>query len=475
MEKHQKNLIDPKLQALVLNLIEVSKIDTVYRDLYLQRARNLLSEVLSHETYRQLLEDRGLELYLNQKIRSAMNKGDWGEVKQFSERMSILQSKLKRNLSFFEIGKEIYDNYDIVPDVFSPGLQNLTEVSPKDLASLRDKIIKKLEKLGDSDSSWKKFYFQRNKAFEAITLVAPKNDKLGVGSMTEDQLHDEALRALNSGDMEILEQVADSIVEQMSKGKVARQAEPPGMTAESEKSDRLFVFSEETLESAEKLGLVAAKVNAEREYAQICQRYAWHPFVGEAIETHSGATHVSGIPLKKDIPEPLKKRIELYALHPFINSCGARHLPDLVTENFLVEKFPDPEEGVEPPVTELLASLGLKKRRGLSRKQIEKVLFENGPRIIKDELGLELEGFRLVCIPSDLHLRFGRENGWGQQRVWTHFDGYKILKDGKLRALAGGDVRFGGIYDLVTIGREYESDHVMVRFAVVQRKRMLAW
>ena len=42
-------------------------------------------------------------------------------------------------------------------------------------------------------------------------------------------------------------------------------------------------------------------------------------------------------------------------------------------------------------------------------------------------------------------------------------------------AMAGGDVRFGGVYDLVTIGREYISDHVMARFAVVQRKRMEAW
>ena len=41
--------------------------------------------------------------------------------------------------------------------------------------------------------------------------------------------------------------------------------------------------------------------------------------------------------------------------------------------------------------------------------------------------------------------------------------------------MAGGDVRFGGIYDLVTIGQEYESDHVIVRFAIVQRKRMIAW
>jgi glucose-6-phosphate isomerase len=47
--------------------------------------------------------------------------------------------------------------------------------------------------------------------------------------------------------------------------------------------------------------------------------------------------------------------------------------------------------------------------------------------------------------------------------------------DGRLRALAGGDVRFGGLYDLLGIGRDYDSDRVMARFAVVRRERMVAW
>ena len=30
----------------------------------------------------------------------------------------------------------------------------------------------------------------------------------------------------------------------------------------------------------------------------------------------------------------------------------------------------------------------------------------------------------------------------------------------------------GGIYDMVSIGRNYDSDHIIARFAVVQRRRM---
>ena len=45
----------------------------------------------------------------------------------------------------------------------------------------------------------------------------------------------------------------------------------------------------------------------------------------------------------------------------------------------------------------------------------------------------------------------------------------------RLRALAGGDARFGGLYELLGVGRDYDSDRLVVRFAVVRRERMVAW
>jgi hypothetical protein len=94
---------------------------------------------------------------------------------------------------------------------------------------------------------------------------------------------------------------------------------------------------------------------------------------------------------------------------------------------------------------------------------------------VEEKLDLDARAFRLVCIPLDLYTRFGLSRGWGQQQIWTHFDGYQVMRDHHLRALAGGDVRFGGVYDLVSIGQNYESERIIVRFAVIQRKRMPAW
>jgi hypothetical protein len=96
---------------------------------------------------------------------------------------------------------------------------------------------------------------------------------------------------------------------------------------------------------------------------------------------------------------------------------------------------------------------------------IEEALLAHGAGLLQKELGLDPRVFRLVCVPPDVHLRLGEAEGWGRQPFWTHFDGYLIMADGRLRALAGGDVRFGGLYDLLGIGRDYDSDRVMARFA----------
>jgi hypothetical protein len=174
-------------------------------------------------------------------------------------------------------------------------------------------------------------------------------------------------------------------------------------------------------------------------------------------------------------PEAFRERLEMLMIHPLVNSGGARHLPTLVAEDVLVEDFPDPKEGDETPASELLAILRLPSRRGLPRIAIEQALLAHGAEVLENQLGLDPRGFRLVCIPPDVHLRLGERESWGRQPFWTHFDGYLVMADGRLRALAGGDVRYGGLYDLLGISRDYDSDRVMARFAVVRRERMVAW
>jgi hypothetical protein len=81
----------------------------------------------------------------------------------------------------------------------------------------------------------------------------------------------------------------------------------------------------------------------------------------------------------------------------------------------------------------------------------------------------------LLCIPFDVYVRVGEERGWGRQEQWTHFDGYQLMRSSQLRALVGGDTRYGGLYDLVSIGIDDRREHVITRFAVVRRKRLLSY
>jgi hypothetical protein len=156
----------------------------------------------------------------------------------------------------------------------------------------------------------------------------------------------------------------------------------------------------------------------------------------------------------------------------FINSGGARYLPSIAAEAALVEDFAETETADAP--SKVLTALRLARRRGLARAEVDKALMRFGGQILADELNLDPTEYRLVCIPYDVYLRLARDRNWGQWSHWTHFDGYQVMAGNRLRALVGGDARFGGVTDLVSISQTDARDGVYARFAVVRRARMAA-
>jgi hypothetical protein len=175
------------------------------------------------------------------------------------------------------------------------------------------------------------------------------------------------------------------------------------------------------------------------------------------------------------ITDPLKNTIEFFLLNPFITSGGTRYQACFVIEDLLIEDFPEPEPKQTVPFTGLLSALGLEGRWGLTRIDIENALLKHGPQILEEELALDPEAFRLVAIPPDIYGHLAHGRGWGQQQMWTHFDGYRVREAGKLQALAGGDQRFGGAHNVVAFSPTYTNEKILTRFAVVQKKRMMTW
>jgi hypothetical protein len=239
-------------------------------------------------------------------------------------------------------------------------------------------------------------------------------------------------------------------------------------------NDLLYSFSEETLAGASRLGLAPVRTESRRHLGYLIP-LGWQPsFLKDEVKLRS-KEQVARLTYPSGTADQMKEALEFFLLNPFITSGGTRYMGCFVIEDLLIEDFPEPEPKQQMPRTGLLSALGLESRWGLTRIDIENALLQHGPRILEEELALDPEAFRLVAIPPDIYPHLAAGRGWGQKQMWTHFDGYRVREGGKLQALAGGDQRFAGAYDVVCFNPAYTQEKILARFAVVQRSRMKTW
>ena len=465
--------MDNVASAVLTALIEAGNVDTVYRDVYLDRARTLLAPLLSLEEFHRLEQERASLAELPVTIGRAIARSNWPLVKELSERTSALKHATDGKRALVETARSVYDVRDVRLDPFSPGLLSFTRIPAGDLATLRTRLLGQFGALEQADVPWRDFYAARRRAFQTEPQGAKLEGHAATPSPTE--ALEAARQALKAGDMRRLAVLADTLLAMETSGAPvsSRAADVEAARAEEEPQQLPPVaFSSGTLAQARHLGFTPRHLERRTELASL-RRQAWTPLSDER-----GNRITSEVSLPAGSPQGLRDGVEIFLIHPLVSSGGARYLPNLVAEDVLVEDFPDPADGQTPPASELVKSLGLPGRRGLPRIAIEQALLMHGARILEKELGLDPRVFRLVCIPPDVYVRLGEAEGWGRQPFWTHFDGYLIrtvMGQVRFQALAGGDVRYGGLYDLLAVGREYDSDSLLARFAVVQRARMVAW
>ena len=469
----------PEKVSLLAQLLEAGRTDTVYRDLYLERAYALLGALLPHSEYLRLKYSKVEIDDLLRQVAPALERQEWVKVKDLTGRIRVLRQMVEEKHVLSDLAGKIYEPMDVPLNPFDPGLQAVLAVSKQDPSHLRDSVVVILATLEKEDPVWRDFYARRRAYFQGLTLAPLKVDKLDNTNENIDpaQIRKQARWALENRDISSLERLA----EEMLKQKASVQVEPmttfePARTGAVMNSEApSFTFSDKTLSAARRFQLVSARVESSREFGDYlrccCAAHAKIPDrpLTEAGKCIEGCT--CGHPCPPSIPEALKETLDLLMLHPFINSAGLRYLPRFVSEEVLVEDFPEAEK--YGSVSELLTALGMPRRTALSKMEIDQALLQRGARIVKSELGLDPQEFRLACIPFDLYSRLAAARGWGRQKSWTHFDGFQIWQGGRLRALVGGDVRFGGRYDLCSISRADERDGVVARFAVVRRNRFL--
>ncbi|BDV41630.1 hypothetical protein GURASL_05530 [Geotalea uraniireducens] len=474
MNLHENGATVVERCRLAEDLAEVALIDTVYGDLYMQRARDFLAPALSEGDFATLQLLEAEELNLPNRIYVAMKQSNWMEVKELSSRMSTLKRIIAEKENLRQLGEKIYNLGEPPLDPFSPGLQGMARI--REPQALLHKLSAQLERLQNADPDWERFYVARKSAMAAVNIHSSQSSE--EADLSGSRLEHNAFEALDSGDFTRLEKMA-TLMEKEEPSETEK-ASGPAVAFGRRSPELTSQFPQEVLNRARVLGLSLMRMEAGSRVLNLSPEelaplycHLWHPAFSDEISGQGSGWRKKKVPLPADAPAALRELVELFTLHPFVNSGGARFAPSLVEEDVLVEDFDEPYPGAETPTSELLSALGFDARRGLSRIRIEKALRDRGNAIIGD-MGLDVRTFRLVCIPPDVYSRVGLLKGWGQKPLWTHFDGYMVMINGKLGALAGGDVRFGGLYDLVGISRDYDSDRIITRFAVIQRKRMEA-
>ena len=464
------------------HLMKAAELDTAFRDLYLQRAAERLESSLSRAEYEQLKTQPAMVDQLMQATRQAVAQQNWNRVQEMSTQVAALQGALRAKQSDLQLAEKVYAAPEVAIDPFSSVFDVLLGRSGQAKGALRDELLTALSALEKADRDWASFLAARRGYFVNLSILASQPTKGASSKEDVARLQQRAVEAAERGNVDELNRIAQEML----------KARPDAKAAESSGEQRTAVgrgpvypaelgesFPGEAVERGKRLGL--AQVQTKIRLAAVPQlaqetfdRYGWHPSFPAAEVAKNGELHLRPLleqaKIPQEIVEPLLETVSLFALNPFVNSGGVRYFPLFPEHEFvLIEDFP--EESVPAEPSELLAVLGLTRRHGLSRVELEVRLRENGAAVIRDRLGLDPTKFRVVCTPYDVYARVGQERNWGRQPRWTHVDGYQMLKGGRMRALVAGDVRFGGLFDLCSISQIDEREGVLARFAVIRRER----
>lgn len=479
------NAVTPKDKQTVLecvrDLTAAGQVDTLYRDLFLQRAVENLRSVFPESAFQQANEiDPQIAALLGEN-RRAVDRQDWSAVKSVSAKVEQLRKELRESADELAVAKLVYEAPAVAVDPLCVELQPLIK-DQMTVSAARHAALEAFGRLATSDPDWAEFHRQRLAYFEAIQVVEADSEPSAEKQISSvAQLRQEAQKAAAAGDAARLAKLADEILKAegaMERGQAtADQSGAPALVKVPPEIQKPFDAA--AVEKARALGFAHVEIKPQspeiaEKIAAFAHQHQWRTAAAATEIAREGAIRLSdlmrGIELPEEMTEPLTTVLLMFAVNPFVSSAGIRYVVHFSSEYVLVEDFP--EDGEVPNASELTKALKLRQRRSLARQEIEAALREHGAPVLEGQLGLDPKEYRLVCVPYDVYLRAGRDLGWGRQPFWTHVDGYQLRSGGRLRALVAGNTKFGGLLDLCSIGGDDAREGVLARFAVVRRARM---
>jgi len=466
--------------GLAERLLYAGQLDTVCRDLYLARARNVLAPVLSLDEYGALREREAALQRLLRESRLAVERLEWARVQQLAERGQALRTTLAERAAELATARRVYDTLEFAFDPFSPGWDVALAQRGESVVATRAALVRALAALARLDAEWQAFYSGRHDHFAALQLADASSADDAAAGISPALVAREAMQAIEQGDLVHLQRLAERMTESSPTESRGRRGQRAEERAQRCPVDLAAPFPEAAVQRARELGFGVFELPGPRQHIQtlidFMYRHARQPVFHPGADRHERVMQlhavVNGTQASALTAEVFREFVELFIHHSYVNSGGARYLPPVVPEAVLVEDFP--ETAPAPSTGPVLEVLRLARRQGLARVEIERALLYHGHTVVRERLGLDPVEFHLVCLPFDAYLRIGFRIGWGRQQRWTHFDGYQVMDGPDVRALVGGDTRYGGLADLVSISPSDEREGVIVRFAVVRRARLVA-
>ena len=245
--------------ATVRRLVYVSRGDTVYRDIYLERGASLLASKISMESYRGRKAMRQEFETLIRKNVDALARGNWLLARELTERMRGLKQSVEESEELLKVAQEFYDPEEFVLDPFSPGLIGIGGNKPPDSMN---SILAELESLAKEDPERRPFYSARASMLPGMLPGNAPVESAGAKGRDLEEMKREAISAALSGNLDLLERIVGEI-DTAGKIAVAGEIAPEPSEARLPSSSRIDLsppFPEETVRRGGEIGFVAAVV-----------------------------------------------------------------------------------------------------------------------------------------------------------------------------------------------------------------------
>ena len=192
-----------KTNDAVSHLIEAATADTIYRDVYLRRARDLFSPTLDELGYRaiELMQKEVDEVVRH--TRSAVVQFDWKKAVELSGQVDRMRKAIEAQAGIARLAQQVYDADVVAFDPFSPG-KHLGAHAQATQAGVCTQLLETLASLGKMDTPFTAFYEQRRDYFSGLELGGD-SEKTHLRSRRE--LEQRALEAAERGDIATIESV----------------------------------------------------------------------------------------------------------------------------------------------------------------------------------------------------------------------------------------------------------------------------